>query len=354
MKQEGKEKPNKTLRYADAWGIRKLTSHCLRALRQDRLPRVLWQHKLGCLYTCVGFLFGKHTFLYSSRFLFRCTNSSVVFGSMLRPRCVLYLIDLSPGMSSIFSRSTSGPGILKLLFPEHSLTTQKSQPSKTIPRTGVEHTNSPRIIDSFSNFFANPYTASRSLNDDSLYFVFLAGTWIFTFGRRRVRCFHGGGFPAYIWRCNHPSTNCARYPYNWWPYYFWHSSSWFARADPYASTAFPQLWTRRFGCENLGVAEPWLQDMCMDGCMCWTWTSPVSASMIIQYLNKKVPSASSIQSSIFSLKKKHPRNQLAVAPFAPAMESMASQHLETIVEVQDSFDLRYSMKIHWSIYRLLE
>lgn len=91
---------------------------------------------------------------------------------MLRPRCVLYLIDLSPGMSSIFSRSTSGPGILKLLFPEHSLTTQKSQPSKTIPRTGVEHTNSPRIIDAFSNFFANPYTASRSLNDDSLYFVF--------------------------------------------------------------------------------------------------------------------------------------------------------------------------------------
>lgn len=45
---------------------------------------------------------------------------------------------------------------------------------------------------------------------------------------------------------------------------------------------------------------------------------------------------------------------MAVAPFAPAMESMASQHLETIVEVQDSFDLRYSMKIHWSIYRLLE
>lgn len=37
--------PPKTSRYADAWGIRKLTSHALRNLRQDRQPRALWQQK---------------------------------------------------------------------------------------------------------------------------------------------------------------------------------------------------------------------------------------------------------------------------------------------------------------------
>lgn len=39
MKEEGQELPSKTQRYVDSWGIRKLTSHALRNLRQDRLPR---------------------------------------------------------------------------------------------------------------------------------------------------------------------------------------------------------------------------------------------------------------------------------------------------------------------------
>ena len=32
-------KESKTQDYADAWGIRKLISHCLRNLRLDRIPR---------------------------------------------------------------------------------------------------------------------------------------------------------------------------------------------------------------------------------------------------------------------------------------------------------------------------
>ena len=35
-------KESKTQDYADAWGIRKLISHCLRNLRLDRIPRVTW------------------------------------------------------------------------------------------------------------------------------------------------------------------------------------------------------------------------------------------------------------------------------------------------------------------------
>ena len=34
--------PSKTMMYADAWGIRKLISHALRNLRQDRSPRAPW------------------------------------------------------------------------------------------------------------------------------------------------------------------------------------------------------------------------------------------------------------------------------------------------------------------------
>lgn len=36
--------PTKTKMYADSWGIRKLISHALRNLRQDRSPRAPWLH----------------------------------------------------------------------------------------------------------------------------------------------------------------------------------------------------------------------------------------------------------------------------------------------------------------------
>ena len=42
----GRRIPDKTSLYADAWGVRKLLSHCLRNLRLDRLPRVpLFAHQ---------------------------------------------------------------------------------------------------------------------------------------------------------------------------------------------------------------------------------------------------------------------------------------------------------------------
>lgn len=45
MKESGREvMPSKNQLYADAWGIRKLTTHTLRNLRQDRLPRALGLH----------------------------------------------------------------------------------------------------------------------------------------------------------------------------------------------------------------------------------------------------------------------------------------------------------------------
>ncbi len=37
----------KNAEYADAWGIRKLISHCVRNLRIDRIPRVSWKYFLG-------------------------------------------------------------------------------------------------------------------------------------------------------------------------------------------------------------------------------------------------------------------------------------------------------------------
>lgn len=45
MSEADRDMPTKASRYADAWGIRKLTSHALRNLRQDRQPRALWQQK---------------------------------------------------------------------------------------------------------------------------------------------------------------------------------------------------------------------------------------------------------------------------------------------------------------------
>ena len=48
MVEEGKPYPTKTQLCADAWGIRKLMSHALRNLRQDRNPRAPWlQYSTG-------------------------------------------------------------------------------------------------------------------------------------------------------------------------------------------------------------------------------------------------------------------------------------------------------------------
>ena len=48
MVEDGRTYPSKTQLCADAWGIRKLMSHALRNLRQDRNPRAPWlQYSTG-------------------------------------------------------------------------------------------------------------------------------------------------------------------------------------------------------------------------------------------------------------------------------------------------------------------
>ena len=44
--------PSSNQEYADSWGVRKLISHCLRGLRQDRQPRV---SRLIDLRVCMGY-----------------------------------------------------------------------------------------------------------------------------------------------------------------------------------------------------------------------------------------------------------------------------------------------------------
>ena len=44
MADGGDNSPKDTEMHGDAWGVKKLISHTLRNLRQDRSPRALWLH----------------------------------------------------------------------------------------------------------------------------------------------------------------------------------------------------------------------------------------------------------------------------------------------------------------------
>ena len=96
--------PTKTKMYADSWGIRKLISHALRNLRQDRSPRAPWLHVIISkkildvryfqnMNRCVGFW----------------TSWTPLFGN------AVVFAYLSHVESSTSTWSSFGPGISRLL-----------------------------------------------------------------------------------------------------------------------------------------------------------------------------------------------------------------------------------------------
>ena len=123
MVEEGKAYPTKTQLCADAWGIRKLMSHALRNLRQDRNPRAPWlQYSTGfalikgdIYMLCISSsacLLCKCSLIFIQQQLFEFTG---FFGGMTHLFSHLYKFLFAPLSLERFStstRSSSEHGIL--------------------------------------------------------------------------------------------------------------------------------------------------------------------------------------------------------------------------------------------------
>lgn len=75
---EHRLKEHKVAIYTDAWGVKKLLSHILRNLRNDRIPRVLWLTKM------LRYIFVSNaSFCYLLRLPFEPSSNPLSLGPIL-------------------------------------------------------------------------------------------------------------------------------------------------------------------------------------------------------------------------------------------------------------------------------